>query len=442
MRRKLPIWLMGSVISIIGIILGCFTVYQQRNQVEFSQVTYFGDIKYCDGIEFDMFGKDSYFGQNLTVNFDNGLNGNAEFKSLYGNKEEYSSSEFNIITGYMDRIWKNFSPAGTGTYHYKIRDYYKIYPIQFNLLNEQYYMQTTNEVNDLLLVEVPEDASVTITSESYGNTSTLSMSQDYNSIYIDLPYIKTEEGCYFTIPNLVLENYIQNDEIERYQGISGILHFKTNGVVWLDKMDNVVTVCAPIEISSDLDVIVLDLVEASKAGDLALAVLENQELYLYYYDESTTSLLNKSLIGKLPTDAKIQNFKIMRQENYVLTNYSYIDEKGNIQYASGVYNYLDGEGRYDVLLSKDYTSELPENFPSIGTLAADLWYIEGRLYLTHYGSQNNVNLFALGHDKILYAGTIATSLHEDYSIGSLPGEAVQTDYNSRHISGISFRKSE
>lgn len=438
MKRKIPIWFITSGIAIIGIILGCFAVYQQRNQVKFNQTTYLGDIKYCEGIQIEMASRDSYFGQNLVVEFEDGLKGKAEFMPLYRQQENYTRGSFDLYIGSIGSPWGDTSSKANGTYIYKIRDYYKNFPIQISIWNNEHIIQTANEENDLLQVEVPEDASISITIESYGNTNSMSVSQEYNGYSIDLPYIKKEGGYYFTIPNLSIERYMKNDGEIKYEGISGILYLDTKKGVWEPGIDEAVTVYAPIEIGSDLNVLVLDLVEASRKGDLSLVVLEEQELYLYYYDGNTKTFLSKSLVGELPTGANIMDFKIIKQDNYLLANYSYSDQKDNQHYVSGVYNYIEEKNQYEVLLSKDYSSELPESFPHITALAIDMYYNEGRLYLMHEEMVEKINLIALDQDKVLYAGTITTSIYEDISIGGRPNEEVETDYYNRYINKKSF----
>lgn len=438
MKKKIPIWLIISALSIIGMITGCFFINQQRNQVEFNQVTYLGDIAYCDGIQFEMTSRGSYFGQNLLVEFEDGIKGMAEFKPLYRQNNIYINNYFDLYIGNIDSLWDNIPSNVNGTYQYKIRDHYKNYQIQISIWNEEHVIQTQSKVNDLLHVEVPEDATITVTIENYGNSSSTSVSQDYNGYTINLPYVKTEEGYYFTIPNLILENYMNNDGEVKYKGTSGILFLNTKNALWDEAIDKIVTVYAPIEIGSDLNVVVLDLVKASKEGDLSLVVLEKQELYLYYYDGATKTFRSKSLVGELPTGAVIQDFKIIKQDNYLLANYSYTDQKENQHYASGVYNYSEEKGQYDVLISKDYSPELPEEYVHISALAIDMYYKEGRLYLLHDETVNTVSLIALDHVEVLYAGTITTSLNEDYTIGSRPYETVKTDYFDRNIKKTSF----
>lgn len=443
MKRKFSIGLILSICFIILIIIGGMYVHGQGDDVKFEEITYLGDISACNGVSIDITSKDQYFKNEIRISFNEGLNYQAKYESLFHEVDVSNPFDFFRLNFSLYRIQEEHSRFENkeGTFHYLVSDYYDYLPISFELWNSEHYITTESEINKLLQVSVPEDAEVVY--ENDKNTSSTN-NKNIPSISNDLPKVKIGDYYYFTIPNLELTD-------TKYRGISGILVFDVKqDSLYDNKIDKTIKVLYPIEISSDKKVQVLNIAKVTNANYIALAVLEDNNLYLYLYDLEKQELITKKKVGETPENATIKSFEFIEQGDILLANYLYnmnrSKEESTLFGVVAVYEFTK-ENEIKVHMESEYLRKLPKELKDrFIYYNNEFFYHENKVFLLSrnydYEINNGFKLIAFNDKEILYAGMINGSMNEEYTIGqqNTKNQHVLTDYSNRTITRIGFVK--
>lgn len=420
MKRIVPIWLLLCIGMILVLFGGGSLIYNQRNDVQFEEIAYVGDLKVLDGISVELSSREKEFKQNSTLNFQDGLKWESEFKSLYYTKETYEPDEgITLSTNPMSVIYDRERAFYNqpGVYRYKVRDYFTFLPIEFSLSAERKSLSTKSESSDLFQITVPESAEFEVEIGNSGSTSIRNINIPWFSF--NLPAVKIGNQYYFTISNLTLENgWYENNENVEYRGTSGILMFDTIQYAnWDIPINYAINVLFPIEIDSEKQVIVLNLSKVTEKEYLALTVLEESTLYLYLYDVKNDKLITKTNVGEIPKNAIIKNLKYVEQGDFLLANYyltiDTLNEDPTYELICAVYK-VTKEDKVEICINQNYVRKLEALDPTLLNIMkkgyptldlVDMYYYNNSLYML-FRNFNDINLIAVNTDDIIYAGTI------------------------------------
>jgi hypothetical protein len=460
MKSKISVCLISAIGFLIFLIYGSSTIYRMRNQVVTTEETVIGDVKAARGVNLALkFLDQSELGWDVNYSIGNRIQTDSTFKTYYYNDYNINTAPKSYIrTGDFDadELYNQIN-GDVGEMTILLTDYYEYLPIDLWLSYNSELMPIWGG-NNLYKIKIPEGAALRIKKE-YNSYYTEPINVPYG--VANVPSVMIDEKLYFTITNLKNQIYYEKNSQNNieYNITSGILAIDGNKGLSYDNIE----IVYPLNLENDGTTTVLGLVSVKEDEFLALATLEEQNIYIHLYDIKNNVLVKKEKVGEIPSDRIMNQFDLITQGDFLLANYEYTmeDDTGSretLQVVGAAYNITESNEIKSVLENEYYTKLVKEMNENYYTAPKDMLFINNKLHLAfnnYFYNNNNTDgnrvnsivLLTMDKDDILYLGIISNSMIEDYTIGdvnyihyTMNNERLLIQNRARSIYTVNFTK--
>lgn len=456
MKNKISVCAILAMGSLIFIIYGSTTIYGMRNQVEDYEETLIGNTQEAIDVNLVLKYTDDDIGWDVNYSIENSIQTASTFKTFYY-KEYNSYFAPNVYISSGDFFRSDFSNKiedDVGEITIQLTDYYEYLPMDVMVSFDRKKITPISGENNLYKIRIPKDATVHIKKE-YNSYSIEPNSVPY-VYYSNSTSVMIDGKIYFCISNLENQIYYNNrkDSME-YKLTSGILAIEEKDFLTYDDIETIY----PIYLENGDKKTILGITSVQEDRNLALATMEDQNIYIHLYDVKNNVLVKKEKVGEIPSDMIISRFEFRSKGDNLLANYEYInadntESRDALKVVGAVYNITDSNEIKTVLENEYYTKLVKEINENYYTDPEDMVYIHNKLHLVfrNYddssidGEQaNSIVLLTMDKEKILYFGIVRNSMIEDYTIGDLTytnfirnNEKIIIRNHSRYLSSVKF----
>lgn len=464
MKGRISICVILAIGFLIFLIYGSRNIYGMRNQVEASEETVIGDVGAASGVNLALeYIDDSDIGWDVNYHIGNSIQTDATFKTYYYNNYRYNFAPRVYFQG-LNRLESEFFDkieGDVGEITIPLADYYEYLPINLQISYNKFASKGLLGDNNIYKIKMPKDAALHIKKE-YNSYSTEPISVPY--VDAIAPSVMIDGKIYFSITNMGTQIYYEKSSQNSivYNITSGILAIENKERLSFDDIELIY----PINLENDGTTKVLGLTSMKEDKYLALATMEEQNIYIHLYDVKNNELVKKEKVGEIPSGMAVNQFDLITQGDYLLANYEYHEEddtesRNSLKVVGAVYLVTENNEIISVLENEYYTKLVDEIGENYHTQPEDMIYINDKLHFLfrNYSSdsinqngerENSIVLLTMDEDEILYLGIIRNSMIEDFTVGdvnyanythnTMNNEELIIRYRTRNISTVSFAK--
>lgn len=456
MKGRISVCVIVAIGFLIFLIYGSSTIYGMRNQVVANEETVIGDVGAASGVNLALeYIDDSDIGWDVNYRIGNSIQTDAAFKTYYYNDYRYNfaprvyfEGQRGFDSGFFDKI-----EGDVGELTIQLADYYEYLPINLHISYNKFASKGLLGDNNIYKIKIPKDAALHIKKE-YNSYSTETTSVPY--VDATAPSVLIDGKIYFSITNLQNQIYYEKssqNSIE-YNITSGILAIENKERLSFDDIELIY----PINLENDGTTKVLGLTSMKEDKYLALATMEEQNIYIHLYDVKSKVLIKKEKVGEIPSSMTMNQFDLITQGDYLLANYEYYEEdetelRDTLEVVGAVYNITDTNEIKSVLENEYHTKLVDEIKENYYTKPEDMLFINNKLHLVFRNYSNNSNgehansivLLTMDQEEILYLGIIRNNMIEDYTIGdvsygyyTMSNEELIVRNRARDITRVNF----
>lgn len=459
MRARIPSCVIASVLFLLIMIVASVYIYDMRDELEVKEEVIIGDKTIADGLGIDLVYQDDDLLWKMNYQIGSNVSEDTTFHYTLYKEEENNINTPRVVMqmdhGFYDQSYMDKIKEDYGSLTINLAEYFEYVPMTMWVnfeSNRLYGIDNYETTNGLFKIKIPKDAKLFITKE-YNSYSIETKGVPH--VEVTTPNVMIGKTIYFTIQNLNKTFYIDDkSKTIEYELTSGILAVdktrpKNNNNVTIEKI-------YPIEISNESNLIVLGLTSVKEDNYLALATLEENELFIHTYDMNENKLISKELVGSIPENTVMLDFILKSQDDYILAQYKYMDkddsEYTTIEKVGTVYK-LNDKNQIEVIISNEYYSNMTKEQKNIiNTEPVDMVYKNGalhfllRYYNTTGDTSNSIMLLSLGEKDILYAGKLYNNMIEDFTIGDIMYRRYSSNQDMkflkdrvRYLNNVEFR---
>ena len=432
MRGKISVCIILAIGFLIFLIYGSSTIYGMRNDVIANEETIIGDVNAVSGVNIEVKYQDNNdIGWDINYQIENNIQMSATFKTFYYNNYSNNfapSVHLGTDMGLYREEYFGQIEGDVGEITISLADKYEYMPINLFVSFDKSSSKGLLGENNIYKIKMPEDAVLHIKKE-YNSYS----SEPINVPYIDArpPSVLIDGKMYLTITNFLNQIYYEKsseDNIE-YTITSGILAIEDKERLSLDDIEMIY----PIHLANGGTTTVLGLTSVKEEKFLALATLEEQNIYIHLYDVKNNVLVKKEKVGSIPANMIINQFNLITQGDYLLANYVYdrkeeTDSRDTLKAVGAAYNITDTNEIKNVFENEYYTKLAKEINEHYYTEPQDMLFKDNKLHMVFYNSNNDyygrdrlnsIVLLTMDKEEIQYFGILRNSMIEDYTIGDV-----------------------